>query len=219
MDGATRLWCYTMDPSVRWEYCNVGSPKKRCYNESSGPGVVYTRGGHSSCPGITTLVYKGIMAGSYYTHAGNGGNYLCLPEVAKYDDSVVVAGHQSDRGYIYPVEYRMSSGPLSSKRFHDVPCAVCLQEHRSNYILYPARDDCPSGWTREYYGYLMSSASSHTTSEYVCVDKSGGVLAGTSAAVDEALLYPVESVCLAGSGLPCAPYVNGYELSCAVCSK
>ncbi|XP_070566001.1 uncharacterized protein [Ptychodera flava] len=219
MDGATQPWCYTMDSSVRWEYCDVGTARKACENETNRTGVVYTRWGHSSCPGVTKLIYKGIMAGSFHSNVGNGADYLCLPEVAKYDDSVVVAGHQKDRSYIYPVEYRGSSGPLSSKRYNDVPCAVCLQEYRNNYILYPGRDDCPSGWTREYYGYLMSSKYTEATTRYVCVDKSGGVLASTSTAVNGGFLYPVENVCSAGSGLPCAPYVNGYELTCAICSK
>ncbi|XP_070545574.1 uncharacterized protein [Ptychodera flava] len=160
------------------------------------------------------------MAGSYHTHKGEGGNYLCLPEVAQYDNSAVHGGRQSDRGLFYPVEYRGSSGPLKSKRYHDLPCAVCLQEHRNSYITYPARNDCPIGWTREYYGYLMASKYNEaSTSEYVCVDVSGGVLTGTSSKVNGAFIYPVETRCVSGSGLPCAPYIDGYELSCAVCSK
>ncbi|XP_070564626.1 short-chain collagen C4-like [Ptychodera flava] len=191
--------------------------QKRHYGRSTS-GVVYTRWGHNSCPGGRTLVYTGSMAGSFHSHEGGGSNYLCLPEVPQYDNSVY-AGKQLYRGYVYHVEYRGRSGPLNSKRYNDLPCAVCLQEQRNNYIMYPARKDCPSGWTREYYGYLMSSKYNQATSEYVCVDVSGGILTGTSSAVNGASIYPVESRCSRGSGLPCAPYVDGYELTCAVCSK
>ena len=29
---------------------------------------------------------------------------------------------------------------------------------------------CPTGWSREYYGYVMANYYSHNKGEYVCVD-------------------------------------------------
>jgi len=217
-DNAAGPWCYTTDPAQRWEYCDVGSPRTKCSDETVGGGFVYTRWGHSSCPGNAKVVYNGIMSGKYYNTGGSGSNYLCLPEIPKYDDNVVVHGTQTDRASLYHVQFGGSTGPFASNRYHDVACAICLQEYRNNHFMYPGRDDCPNGWTREYYGYLMSADDHHGTTEYVCVDESGGSLPGTSSNVLGGLLNPVESKCVTGGGIPCAPYVDGYELTCAICS-
>ncbi|KAJ7375566.1 hypothetical protein OS493_040371 [Desmophyllum pertusum] len=37
-----------------------------------------------------------------------------------------------------------------------VPCVT--SSHVQTQLMIPARNDCPSGWTKEYYGYLMSGA-------------------------------------------------------------
>ncbi len=51
--------------------------------------------------------------------------------------------------------------------------------------------------------------------EFVCVDRDAEADYG---AVDDngASFYPVEGIC---GSLPCQPYVNYRELTCAVCSK
>ena len=40
----------------------------------------------------------------------------------------------------------------------------------------------------------------------------------TSSDANGVLLHAVEAICANGNSLNCGPYVNGYELSCAVCS-
>ena len=83
--------------------------------------------------------------------------------------------------------------------------------------MMPARNDCPSGWTEEYDGYLMAEYYSHgRQSDYICVDENAEYVHGTRANRDGALLYPVEARC---GSLPCRPYVSGRELTCAVCTK
>ena len=42
---------------------------------------------------------------------------------------------------------------------HNAPCAVCYASTRVAVFMLPARTSCPTGWTREDYGYLMSDAS------------------------------------------------------------
>ena len=50
--------------------------------------------------------------------------------------------------------------------------AVCFVKSRGSMLMIPAQNDCPSGWTEEYYGYLMTAYYYHATQEdYVCVDK------------------------------------------------
>ena len=84
-------------------------------------------------------------------------------------------------------------------------------------LMMPARNDCPSGWTEEYHGYLMTEKSGHKHSrDFVCVDGNPEYVRGTHANKGGALLYPVEGEC---GSLPCLPYVNGLELTCAVCTK
>ncbi len=71
-----------------------------------------------------------------------------------------------------------------------------------------------TGWTREYYGYLMSEASKwsgrHSTM-FECVDKDPDAVPGESAHTDPALMYHVEAVC---TGIDCPPYH-----ACVMCTK
>jgi hypothetical protein len=70
----------------------------------------------------------------------------------------------------------------------------------------------------EYWGYLMTGHHAHKAQHsYACLDKAPE--AGTDGgAKDEngALMYHVQGGC---GSLPCKPYVNGYQLSCVVCTK
>ena len=164
----------------------------------------------------TVLCALGVIGGDQYSHTGGGANYLCLPENPKYDK--YKDGWQ-DAGYVYGTEYQVSSFNPFKKNLHDheAPCAVCFVKSRGSMLMRPARNDCPSGWTEEYHGYLMSGRHSHKKEyEYICVDEDAEYVPGTQANKDGALLYPVEGVC---GSLPCNPYVNGRELTCAVCTK
>jgi hypothetical protein len=74
---------------------------------------------------------------------------------------------------------------------------------------------CPSGWTREYFGYLMATHYTHAASEFVCVDVNPEAT-GSTANHNGNLWYPTEAEC---GSLPCGPYVQDRELGCAVCTK
>ena len=160
----------------------------------------------------------GIIGGEHLNHYGGGSNYLCLPRNPKYDK--YQNGHQY-AGYIYGTEYRVSQyngNPFDRNLHdHDAPCAVCFVESRASMLMMPARNDCPSGWTEEYHGYLMSEYYGHKHSrEFICVDGNPEYVPGSKDSKEGALLYPVEGVC---GSLPCLPYVGGRELTCAVCTK
>ena len=87
-------------------------------------------------------------------------------------------------------------------------------------MMIPAKMNCPSGWAREYHGYLMSGHKNHDSSyEFVCVDRNPEARPGGSGVNQNgALFYPVESRCNIGN-LPCGPYIDGGELTCVVCTK
>ena len=160
----------------------------------------------------------GIIGGEHYNHHGGGANYLCLPHNPKYDK--YKNGHQN-AGYVYGTEYEVNSynGVPFKRNLHDheAPCVVCYVKSRGSMLMMPARNDCPSGWTEEYHGYLMTAHHGHKhSSDFICVDGDPEYVPGTHADRNGALLYAVEGVC---GALPCLPYVSGRELTCAVCTK
>ena len=182
----------------------------------AGRGTVYIRWGRTTCPSVpgTELVYEGIAAGSFYNQIGGGSNRLCLPKVPKYSSHQPgVQGHSPLHGSEYQSE---SGSPLPGVFQHNVPCAVCYVSTRSVVYIVPARDDCPSGWTLEYKGYLMSERYSHYRNTFECVDKDPESIPGSAANTNGALFYHVEATC---NGLPCPPYDPQKELTCAVCTK
>ena len=79
--------------------------------------------------------------------------------------------------------------------------------------MIPAKYTCLTGWTREYFGYLMSEQHKHHRSQFFCVDHSLTLVIGSSY---DYLFSTVEGVC---GSLPCPPYSRDKELSCAVCTK
>ena len=182
----------------------------------AGGGTVYIRWGRTTCPSVpgTELVYEGIAAGSIYTQQGGGSNRLCLPKVPKY--SSYQPGVQGNSP-LHGSEYQLSGGsPLPNVYNHNVPCAVCYVSTRSVVYVVPAWDYCPSGWTLEYSGYLMSERSGHHRITFECVDKDPDSIPGSAADTNGALFYHVEATC---NGLPCPPYNTQKELTCAVCTK
>ena len=181
---------------------------------SSG-GVVYTRWGKTSCPNVsgTELVYAGRAGGTWYLHRGGAANYLCMP-----DDPDYLRYQSGVQGYsyVYGAEYESNSGPLSAVSDHNVPCAVCHASTRAAVTMIPAKTRCPSTWTMEYSGYLMSQHYTQYRTMYECVDKSPNSIPGSASSTDGALLYHVEASC---NGMACPPYDPQKELTCAVCTK
>jgi len=103
-------------------------------------------------------------------------------------------------------------------------CALCHVQGRSAVTMIPARTECPSGWTTEYVGYLVSAytvdhtPSSHGRTSYVCLDEAPERALNNDRRdpTKSGLLYPTEVLC---GSLPCSIYPNGRELACVVCSR
>ena len=174
-------------------------------------GVTYTRWGSTSCP--STLVYSGRVGGTYHNKQGGGSNYLCMPDDPEYG-LAYRAGVQGN----CPVDGAEYQGPLVSGH-HDrnVPCAVCYVQNRTTSIMIPAKMNCHSGWTREYYGYLMSDyVVTHYRTQFICMDRNMEAIPGLQANTNGALFYHAEATC---NGLSCGPYNTEKELSCVVCTK
>ena len=176
-------------------------------------GVTYTRWGKSSCPNVTgtELVYTGRAGGTYYTDKGGAANHLCMPLDPEYT-LPYQAGVGGDN-YVYGTEYK---SPIQGSDNHNVPCAVCAVSTREMVLMIPAKTSCPTSWTREYYGWLMTEHRGHHRSQYECVDKDQESLSGSHATTNGARLHHVEANC---NGMPCPPYDPQKELNCAVCTK
>ena len=121
------------------------------------------------------------------------------------------------------MEWNMLSIPLNHYIYsvddHNVPCALCYVATRDTVFMIPAKVHCPTNWTVEYTGYLMTEYYTHRRSTYECVDKDPESVPGLDAwstSRDTAYFYHVEPNC---SGLPCSPYDAEKELTCAVCSR
>ena len=157
------------------------------------------------------------MGGSWYEHHGGASNYICLPLNPKFEK--IASGAQGS-AYVYGTEYQVSSQSnmfIKNLDDPDAPCAVCHAESRGSHVMIPARNVCPSGWTLEYKGYLMSGHYGHNgRTEFICVDGNAEPTTGSHVNKNGALLYFVEGNC---GSLPCPPYADGKELTCVVCTK
>ena len=176
-------------------------------------GSVYTRWGRSSCPygnGATSKVYDGYAAGTRYSARGGGSNMLCLPKNPVYSTSY--GGHQ---GYstLGAVEYEEN---FYSALNHNAPCAVCTTT-RNRQLMIPATKYCPTGWTREYWGYLVGGHNNYPRAEFLCFDSYQESIPGSAGNhPSSAEIFTVEVNC---DVLPCPPYSSTKELTCVVCTK
>ena len=119
---------------------------------------------------------------------------------------------------LYGAEYQTGPPNICD---HNVSCAVCYASTRVAVTMIPAKTQCPSTWTLEYSGYLMSvyrgsSSNPHYRTMFVYVDKNPDSIPGSAPSVDGALFYHTEAAC---TGMPCLPYNPQKELTCAVCTK
>ena len=178
-------------------------------------GVTYTRWGSSMCRHGVTRVYTGRMGGSYSEDQGGGSDYLCVPSDPEY--TLPSRPGQQGHSIVYGTEYQKPI--VSGSNHHNAPCAVCFTSNSSTVIMIPAKTTCPSGWTREYYGYLMSEfvgAEGRTT--YTCIDKSMESLPGSQDNISSSNLYHIEVNC-GEQVCPPSAYVQEKELACVVCSN
>ena len=181
----------------------------------SGVGATYIRWGKSSCPSTTgtELIYSGRAGGTFYYNQGGAANKVCLPEDPDY--LADTAGF-SGSNVMWGAEYKSWNLP-SSVQDYNVPCAVCYVSTRASVLMIPAKTQCPSTWTREYYGYLTAAHVTHYRSSFECVDNSPEAIPGSSSNLNGALFYYISTSC--NQGLDCPPYESNRILSCAVCTK
>ena len=182
-------------------------------------GVTYIRWGKSSCPTTpgTQLLYAGRAGGSDHRSQGGGAEKLCLPNNPDYINSSRSTS-ATLFSTLHGAEYQTLNGPHHNLFDQNVLCAVCYASTRAAMIMVPAKTQCPSSWTREYYGYLMTERehSLHHRSSYDCVDVNPDAVPCSAGSTDGALFQYVVTTC---NGLQCPPYQANRVVSCAVCTK
>ena len=185
-------------------------------------GAVYTRWGRTSCPSGqgTELVYSGRAGGSWWRQTGGGSNYLCMPDDPDY---LVYGSGSTGPNLVYGVEYQPSPNqPFRHPNVyaHNAPCAVCFTTSRDTVMMIPAKTQCPTSWTTEYIGYLMSQAQGHPHSTmFECVDKDPESVPGLNAVnwvLGSAIFDHVTASC---NGMDCSRYDAEKELTCVVCTR
>ena len=184
-------------------------------------GVVYTHWGKHNCTingNDTEELYSGRVVGHYYYgyqglyRYGGGANYLCLPNDTEYLNTTF----KDSVSTLYGTEYE---SPIIQSVEHNqnAPCAVCYTSSKSVQLMIPAKTSCPSSWTAEYNGYLMTTRSSQGTNlNYICVDQYSESIPNTDNNINGAKLYHVTAKC---SGIPCPPYKEKQYITCVVCTK
>ena len=181
-------------------------------------GMVYFRWAHDECPPTAGLVYSERIGRASHAHNDGGSNPQCLPLDPNF--LTPISGSQY-RALMYGAEYEShtdSNSYLHGRHDTDAPCAVCYVTQRSTVYMLPAKYTCPTGWTREYYGYLMAqySIGTHYRSQFTCIDVALKPVPGSAANQNGLLFLFTEGRC---GSLPCPPYDESRELSCAVCTK
>ena len=174
--------------------------------------VTYIRWGNSTCPNGADTIYSGVVAGSSYDHQGAVVDPLCLPPDPQY---LEYQNEYQGHVYIYGAEYQTDdNSPINNANDRNVPCALCQVYGRTSKIMIPSHYECPSGWRREYYGYLMAGHHSHNAAtQFTCMDKSLEQIPASGADTNGYLFYTAEAHC--GQQIPC----SDKELTCVVCTK
>ncbi|XP_071826855.1 uncharacterized protein [Apostichopus japonicus] len=204
--------------------------------DGSLPGATYIRWGRTTCPSYDRKIYDGVMASSHYSHKGSGSNFLCLPmhPILSPKSDHHRRSDLETRGWPSPsARPAVINAPIYGTEYNEVlpnspnilnseaPCAVCQATGRQSLVVIPGSVECfGEGWTLEYRGYMMSSLYTAYKSEFVCVDDHAEGIHRSGANNDESTIVPVHVKCSAsGGGLPCAPYADGQDLPCVVCTQ
>jgi len=175
---------------------------------------VYTRWGHYNCPPNSRRLYHGVMSGTLWTIKGAGANFLCMPvHNSYYGAPLLYRNRIRGNTFIQPVTY---AHPLKGRDFfHQIACAVCQANYKTSTVMIPGRSACPAGWTRQYYGYIMTEYGGNDNSRYQfeCIDKNM-IPAASGKKHGGVALRKVGT----SKGMP-SGYRTNKEVNCVLCAK
>ncbi|XP_060584830.1 uncharacterized protein LOC132740830 [Ruditapes philippinarum] len=181
---------------------------------SRADGSTYIRWGRKTCPKDAVLVYEGSAGSGNSLHTGAAANTLCLSNKPEWNE--YIDGFQGGTR-IYGAEYwaQNTLSKFNAVHNHDVPCVVCRIRH-GNVMMVPGQNNCRGGYTLQYSGYLMAGNFGQPgTSEYICMDREPEKGNSGSGEKPGTKFLSAQGEC---GTLECPPYVEGREITCAVCS-
>ncbi|XP_061195272.1 uncharacterized protein LOC133203513 [Saccostrea echinata] len=159
------------------------------------------------------LVYihcSGFGGGSWPDHSGAAAEFVCLPP-----DPNLTTKFTSSKAFMYGAEYDVPG--FGHHNGDDLPCVVCRRTTQSSVLMIPGKNNCYSGWTEQYHGYLAAGLfNSPAATQYICLDEHPDVLTAGERNDNGKWFYPVKAVC---GALACPPYHNNMYLTCVVCTK
>ena len=163
-------------------------------------------------------MYTGVATGTKYNTKGGTSDTLCLAGNPQYKSGDRSSSNAAQLSGVQNEVYGSPAPPLRNRFKTYLPCALCYTTTKSTSFMLPGRYTCPSGWSTEYSGYIMTE---HTGSnkggrrDTICVDQDAEAAATKGRAL-AAMLYLMQVTCI---GLDCPPFNSSIPLTCAVCSK
>ncbi|XP_061186270.1 short-chain collagen C4-like [Saccostrea echinata] len=173
---------------------------------------VFVRWGRKDCPSEnnTELVYSGFAGGSWYAHSGAAAEFVCLPP-----DPNLTTKFTTSNAFMHGAEY--DSTDFGHNNGDDLPCVVCRRTTQSSVLMIPGMNNCYTGWTEQYRGYLAAGQyNDAAATQYICLDEHSDALQAGERNDNGKFVHPVKAVC---GALACPPYHNNTYLSFVVCTK
>ena len=194
------------------------SGQKGSKGDAGSSGVTYIRWGRTVCPQGTSLVYTGVAAGTKDVTKGGTSDTLCLAGNPQYKSGDASSSRVAQLSGVRNEVTGSPAPPLQNRHGTYLPCALCYTTTKSTSFMLPGRYACPSGWSMEYSGYIMTEWTTGNRGgrkDTICVDQDAEA-ASTKGSGHPALLYLMQATCI---GLNCPPFNSQKPLTCAVCSK
>ena len=186
--------------------------------DAGSSGVTYIRWGRTVCPQGTSLLYTGVAAGTKWDIKGGTSDTLCLAGNPQYKSGDASSSNAAQLSGVRN-EVGGSPAPPLNNRYHTyLPCALCYTTTKSTSFMLPGRYTCPSEWSMEYSGYIMTEYTGSNRGgrrDTICVDQDAEA-AATKSSGHPAMLFLMQATCI---GLNCPPFNSQKPLTCVVCSK
>ena len=180
--------------------------------------MVYVRWGDNRCPPNAVLLYEGIITQA----ASKMANLLCIPKSSsktspakQYTMTMTTTTPPSHVTRMEPLLFTNLQGVVDA-----VPCARCYDSSHSTEFTFPGSTTCPTDWTRQYYGHLITSYEL-STSDVLCGDErlTRAIQWGDGSYSSKRNgVNMIETVC-GKDVLSCRGHSAGQLTSCVVCSK
>ena len=194
------------------------SVQKGSKGDAGSSGVTYIRWGRTVCPQGTSLMYSGVAAGTKYNTHGGTSDTLCLAGNPQYKAGDAPSSTATRLSGVQNEVSGSPAPPLHHRRLTYLPCALCYTTTKSTSFMLPGRYTCPSGWSSEYTGYIMTEwthINRPGRRDTICVDQDAES-ASTKGSAVAAQLVLMQTSCI---GLDCPPFDSQKPLTCVVCSK